>query len=114
MYVNAQGNAGFGITFGADKTYSAYNLFLTSQTSADAEMATGTYAVSGQTIAVTPTKSTCPGPAEVESFSHSFGSGGNLLLTLPSGIINLERNTSEASSRRRNCGSCTGACPWSY
>src|SRR5690348_3676774 len=72
MYASADGIRGTGIEFRNDGTYSQFNLALTSETSADAELETGAFTVNGSSITVTPQQATCPGPSSVLTLQHSF------------------------------------------
>jgi hypothetical protein len=95
--VDPAGTAGLGVIFNSDGTYTFTELELTSSTSANAQIETGTFTVSGATITATPKEWSCPGPDAVYSLSYSF-QGSSLNLSQPSGIIILQQNTSTASS----------------
>lgn len=93
LYASADGKSGVSLTFKQDNSYVFSRLLLTSETSAEAEVETGTFTDSGSTITFTPKQWTCPGPDPVTSVGRSFA-GGNLLFSLPSGLITLKPNNS--------------------
>jgi hypothetical protein len=96
MYVDSQGTAGVGVSFKSDGTYVLYQLSLTSSSSALAEIETGTFTVSGNTITSTPEQWSCTGPDGVSSVSYSF-SGNDLVITTASGIVSLQPDNATAS-----------------
>lgn len=95
IYVDDQGTAGLGVTFNDDGTYAAFLMALTSRSSADAEVETGTFTAQGGTVTFTPQEWTCPGPDPASSVKYTFRNG-NLLLSFPSGIISLQQNTASS------------------
>lgn len=96
IFVNESATRGLGLTFRPDGTYNVSSMALTSSKSAYATVEEGTFAVSGRTITTTPTAATCPTTAEPSTMTHTF-SGGNLLLTVPEGIVALKPSTSTAT-----------------
>ena len=91
VFVNQAGTAGTGITFRGDGSYTFLNMRLTSDKSANAEVETGIYTDNGSAIVFTPQQYTCPGPDPIVTFPRSF-SNGNLVFSLPSGVISLQPN----------------------
>jgi hypothetical protein len=59
IYVNGGGTAGFALDFKQNGTYVSQTLELTSSTSADVQLETGTFAISGSTITFTPQDWSC-------------------------------------------------------
>jgi hypothetical protein len=92
IYANSDGSAGAGAEFKSDGTYEVQELTVTSSTTVNDQIETGTFTVSGSTITLTPKQSSCPGPDAVYTLNYSF-QGSNLALTQPSGIIVFQPNT---------------------
>src|SRR5256885_1199284 len=62
IYSNANGTGGVGLTLKSDNTYAQIFIALTSATSADTEIETGTFTTAGSKITFTPQKWSCEEP----------------------------------------------------
>jgi hypothetical protein len=96
-YVNASGTAGAGATFKGDGTYLLQELVLTSSSTGNDQMETGTFVDSSGTLTLTPKQWSCPGPDAIYKLSYSFN-GGNLVLAQPSGVIIMQPDTQTGST----------------
>ena len=92
MYVSADMTRGFGLTFRADNTYTFDILLLTSPTTANAEIESGTYSTSGTTINITPQQWTCPGPDAIYTITYSQ-SGDTFEFMYNGTVIAMSRDT---------------------
>lgn len=68
-----------GVTFNSDQSYVLQFVTLTSAASADDEIEGGVFAADGTTLTLTPRKSSCPGPAPIQSLMYDV-SGDSLTL----------------------------------
>jgi hypothetical protein len=93
IYIDSTNTAGAALDFKSDGTYVHAQLSLTSTTSADAQVETGTYTSTGTSFTATPKQWTCPGPDPVATLNYSF-QNGQLVLSAPQGIITFQPNTS--------------------
>lgn len=84
--------SGVGLTLQEDGTYIEIELVLTSDTTANAQIATGTFSVSGQSFTSETKQSSCPdAKADPETVSFKLTDSA-LALVFPQGIISLEHN----------------------
>lgn len=97
IYTNAEGTAGNGLTIKSDGTYVLQTIAVTSDTSAEDELQTGTVVVGASTLAFTPQESSCSGPFSAFTWSYSFD--GNLLdVDTGTNVVGLSVDTSPPSS----------------
>jgi hypothetical protein len=86
----ADQSSGSSITFRSNKSYTGSVIAVTSTTTANVEVETGTFSVSGQTIAFVPNEATCPGPIGRYSLTYAVN-GDMLLVTTGSTILTFTR-----------------------
>ncbi len=96
LYTNAAGTSGIGATFKKDGTYVWTTLALTSQTSGNAEIETGTFRATGSTIVFTPQQYSCPGPYPPITWKYTLSSSA-LVFSFPTGAISMKPNNEPAS-----------------
>jgi len=94
------GACGIAATFSADGTYATQNLCLISSTAAEDEMEIGTYQVTANQIATTPTKTSCPAgdPNHAPDVYTYQVQGNSLTLADATGAAVLARDTQPALS----------------
>jgi hypothetical protein len=90
-------SAGIGLEFDPNDAYSAQVLQLTSSTTGNDEVETGTFAATDTEIAFTPQKSTCPGPVSVYTLTYHFNED-SLGVLYSTGAMVFSRNTDPPSS----------------
>jgi hypothetical protein len=84
---------GLGLDLKSDGTYALGFLVLTSSTSADAQVETGTFTAQNGTLTFTPQEWSCTGKDPSYSLPYQF-SGSDLLVNTGTSIIALQPNTS--------------------
>jgi hypothetical protein len=72
-------------------------LQLTSSTTGNDQVETGTFAATDTEIAFTPQKSTCPGPVSVYALTYNFNDD-SLAVLYSTGAVAFSRNTTPPSS----------------
>jgi hypothetical protein len=97
LYTDSSGNSGIAATFKSDGTYVVSDLMITSSTSANAQVETGTFTASNGSLAMAPKEDSCPGPDAAYSLGYSF-QGGNLEIVQPSGVLLMQPNTTSPGS----------------
>jgi len=101
VFSSPDGTAGAALDLGPGDTYTVLIGTITSSgqnsATANAQVETGTFAVTGNQITFTPKQSTCPGPAPVRVDTYSF-SGQNLVLAGPAGIVSFAPNNSSSTA----------------
>jgi hypothetical protein len=85
------------VKFNSDGTYEFLQLDLTSSTTANEYLQTGTYTSTSNQITATPAQATCSGTAPVYTVGYAF-EGSNLVLSGATGSVIYTADTSMASS----------------
>jgi len=96
-YTNASDSAGVDLQFKTDGTYVAQVLQLTSTTTANDEVESGTFTATDSEIALTPQKYTCPEADPPYTLSYHFN-GDSLVVVFPTGAIGMSRYTGPAAT----------------
>jgi hypothetical protein len=97
-YADSASESGNGLTLKSNGTYVSSILSLTSSTSANAQIETGTFKLSGSEITFTPQQWSCP-EATDPPYSAGFEQNGDTLtLSYSSGAIAYQLDTSTAST----------------
>jgi hypothetical protein len=109
-YIDSAGTAGNGLTLKSDGTYVVSRLVLTSSTSANAQVESGTMVVTGSTIAFTPQNWSCEEPKDPPYTATYQLTNGGLEVTLPGLVIAFQVNTSPVAT---NFTLATGCFPQS-
>ncbi|HEV3191172.1 MAG TPA: hypothetical protein VGY54_11775 [Polyangiaceae bacterium] len=102
----AIGALGVALDVKSDGSYVITNLTLTSQTTANAIVESGTLTVSGSTITFTPKEWSCRGPRPVWSAPFSF-QDGDLLITQPTYVLKLQPTNATATTSFALAIGCT-------
>jgi hypothetical protein len=90
-------SSGQGLKFNSDGTYEFLRLGLTSSTTANEYLQTGTYTSTSNQITSTPHEATCSGTAPVYTIGYAF-EGSNLVLSGTTGSIIYQPDTVMAAS----------------
>jgi hypothetical protein len=85
------------LTFHSDGTYEFLRMELTSSTTANTFIQTGTYTSTSSQMTLTPQEASCSGTAPVDTVGYVF-EGGNLVLSGPTGSVIYSPDTRMASS----------------
>jgi hypothetical protein len=93
------------VTYNSDGTYEFLRMELTSSTTANTYIQTGTYTATSNQITVTPQEASCSGTAPVYMDEYVF-EGGNLVLSGPRGSVAYSPDTSMASSNLAHAYGC--------
>jgi hypothetical protein len=95
MYVNGADSVGF--TFTTSGTYSYEQMRMTSDSSFEASIETGTFTQNGSSIALNPVKETCMGLRAPGAATYTF-EGDNLILNFSSSLLELTPDTATANT----------------
>jgi hypothetical protein len=109
-YIDGAGTSGNGLTLKSDGTYVVSKLALTSSTSANAQVETGTIDVTASTIKFTPQRWSCEEPTDPPYTATYQLTNGGLELVLPGAVITFQVNTSPVAT---NFALVTGCFPQS-
>lgn len=104
---NAQGTTGIAFDAKADGTYVLETLVQTSPTTFNAEVETGTWTSTSSSLTTTPKQWSCAGADPVSTVSYSFN-GGDLIVSLSTGIVSFKPNTATASSTGQTLSQTNG------
>jgi hypothetical protein len=107
LLLDPTSKTGAAMDIHTDNTYVAALLFLTSSTTANAQVETGTIAVSGDTLTLTPKESTCTGPDPGGSITYAI-QDGDLVLNRTDGPISLQPNRATATTAFATTLGCFG------
>jgi hypothetical protein len=94
-----------GLTFNGAE-YSAYVMELTSSTSANAEVETGSFLTSDTQIVFTPREWSCPGPDSIYVLPYKLANG-SLAITSGATLIAFQRNLASPATNFVITTGCT-------
>jgi len=98
LYTSTDGTSALGVTFKTDGTYVSQVLQLTSATSGNDQVESGTFTARGSTLTFTPTKWSCPEPTDPPYTATYQQSGDTLSIAYSSGVVVYVVDTAGASS----------------
>ena len=104
-WIYDSGDSAIGLTFDTDNTYSAQVLVLTSSTTANDQVETGTFTKTTSEITFTPKKFTCPGPDTIYTLSYQIN-GNGLTLVTADGALFFTRDMSPDTTNARITFGC--------
>jgi hypothetical protein len=105
LFETSDGLTGMGLTFDGAQ-YTAYVMELTSSTSANAEVETGSFLTSDTQIVFTPREWSCPGPDSIYVLPFKLANG-SLLITSGATLVVFQRNLASPATNFVITTGCT-------
>ena len=105
LFEASDGLTGIGLTFNGDQ-YTGYVMGLTSSTSANAEVETGSFLTSDTQIVFTPREWSCPGPDSIYVMPYALANG-SLAITSGATVVVFQRNLASPATNFVITTGCT-------